>query len=85
VLYDSTLKSRGGDCRFFPLGDWVRLVRHSRPVPDAIIGAGLPASDFSICREVSVIKDDISMQSCIFSQPAFADWKEGSTAAINAR
>ena len=54
-------------------------------MPGAMIGAGLTASDFSICREVSVIENDMSMQSCIFSQPAFADWKEGSTAAINAR
>jgi hypothetical protein len=31
-----------------------------------------------VCREVIVIKDDMPMQSCIFSQPALADWKERS-------
>ena len=31
-----------------------------------------------VCREVIVIKDDMSMQSCMLSQPALADWKERS-------
>jgi hypothetical protein len=29
-----------------------------------------------LCREVIVIKDELSMQSCMLSQPALADWKE---------
>jgi hypothetical protein len=32
----------------------------------------------SICREVIVIKDDMSLQACMLSQPALADWKERS-------
>jgi hypothetical protein len=31
-----------------------------------------------VCREVIVIKDDMSMQACMLSQPALADWKERS-------
>lgn len=47
------------------------------------IGAFVPefaggAKPESVCREVIVIKDDTSMQSCVISQPALADWKEHS-------
>jgi hypothetical protein len=31
-----------------------------------------------VCREVIVIKDDMSMQSCMLSQPALAEWKDRS-------
>jgi hypothetical protein len=74
-------KSRGGDCRFFLLGDCVRLVRHTRANAgrhDRRRLSCLGILPNSICREVIVIKNDMPMQSCILSQPAFADWKEGS-------
>jgi hypothetical protein len=32
----------------------------------------------SICREVLVTKDDMTMQACMLSQPALAEWKERS-------
>jgi hypothetical protein len=32
----------------------------------------------SVCREVLVTKDDMSMQACMLSQPALAEWKERS-------
>lgn len=84
MLYNSTPNDGAAIVDFSRLGigrDWSAI---PGPMPGAMIGAGLPASDFSICREVIVIKNDMAMQSCIFSQSAFADWKEGSTAAINA-
>ena len=31
-----------------------------------------------VCREEIVVKDDMSMQACMISQPALADWKEHS-------
>jgi hypothetical protein len=31
-----------------------------------------------VCREVIVIQNDMSMQACMLSQPALADWKERS-------
>jgi hypothetical protein len=40
----------------------------SRPTPHRI-----PS-----CREVIFIKDDMSMQSCMLSQPALAEWKDRS-------
>ena len=29
----------------------------------------------AICHEEIVVKDDMSMQACMISQPALADWK----------
>jgi hypothetical protein len=43
------------------------------------IGAFVPQSVDTfpdpVCREVIVINDDMSLQSCVLSQPALADWK----------
>jgi hypothetical protein len=29
-----------------------------------------------VCREEVVLKQDMPMQACVFSQPAIAEWKE---------
>jgi hypothetical protein len=44
----------------------------------AVVAQSVDSLPDPVCREVVVIKNDMPMQSCIFSQPALADWKERS-------
>lgn len=42
----------------------------------ALLCHALPGVSDPVCREEIVVKRDMSMHACIFSQAAIAEWKE---------
>jgi hypothetical protein len=44
----------------------------------ALLCHTLPGISVPVCREEIVVKEDMPMHACIFSQPALAEWKERS-------